>query len=253
MQSVTLTPGEVLFQQGEPSDSVYYIESGVVAVHVKGAKKRTLLSTRGKGDLIGEMGVIRKQPRSATITAASEATLVKIDRDEFLKSFGDEDGAGIRLLRVLCDRISESDGRFIEDKPQTKTGKDVAGVAIYGASPRMIEAIGADGVKVEAIPFEVGLFGAGDERARKSRLPIKLTGNNIQLSRRHFRIEISKNKRLVVRDLQSIFGCRVNGQQIIPNEKFNWQPVAPLKAGDNEIIAGGEASFAKFAVRWTRA
>jgi CRP-like cAMP-binding protein len=78
MRSVTLDAGEVLYREGEDSDSVYYVETGEVSVSVHKNGKSTILAKRGPSDLIGEMGVIRTSPRSATITAIKESTFVKI-------------------------------------------------------------------------------------------------------------------------------------------------------------------------------
>lgn len=268
MRSVTLDAGEVLYREGEDSDSVYYVETGEVSVSVHKNGKSTILAKRGPSDLIGEMGVIWTSPRSATITAIKESTFVKIPADEFLKAFGHREGIGMKLLMLLCDRLAESDARYASmssgasaanvqrakvkvPKPQ-RIIKSTQPITLFGDSPETIAQIGKRGMPIRTMPFSVGLAGKIIDRSNRDRLSLQLTGDNVQLSRTHFRIEVSRRKTLVIRDMHSLFGCRVNGKLIIPNGKFDYLPVIPVRAGDNEIVAGGQSSSARFILHWQR-
>ncbi len=268
MRSVTLDAGEALYREGEASDSVYYVETGEVSVSVHKNGKSTILAKRGPSDKIGEMGVIRTSPRSATITAIKESTFVRIPADEFLKAFGHREGIGMKLLMLLCDRLAESDARYASmssgasaanvqrakvkvPKPQ-RIIKSTQPITLFGDSPQTIAQIGKRGMTIRTMRFPIGLAGKIIDRSNRDRLSLQLTGENVQLSRTHFRIQVSRRKTLVIRDMHSLFGCRVNGKLIIPNGKFDYLPVIPVKGGDNEIVAGGQSSSARFILHWQR-
>src|SRR6201995_1127601 len=60
--------GDVLFRQNEVSDSTYVIVEGKVEVWLEGGRgERIKVAELGAGAIVGEMGVLCDQPRSATI------------------------------------------------------------------------------------------------------------------------------------------------------------------------------------------
>src|SRR5262245_28699678 len=63
--------GSVLMRQGDPSESLYVVVSGRVKVEreVGGGQPPLQLAELGPGEVVGEMGVLDREPRSATVTA----------------------------------------------------------------------------------------------------------------------------------------------------------------------------------------
>ena len=66
---ITLEPGEVLFEEGDESDSMYVIRLGVVKVFRKWPGGERVLAYRSRGEILGEIGLVRGQARSATCIA----------------------------------------------------------------------------------------------------------------------------------------------------------------------------------------
>jgi hypothetical protein len=76
---VILEAGETLFHQGEASDAVYYVLGGSLAVYAKdNSDAPALLNCVEAGHLVGELGVITQNPRSATLIANSRVVLLRI-------------------------------------------------------------------------------------------------------------------------------------------------------------------------------
>ncbi|MBV8100287.1 MAG: cyclic nucleotide-binding domain-containing protein [Verrucomicrobia bacterium] len=77
---LTLMSGEVLFREGDPSDSLYIVISGrlrVVSRAVEDQSER-VLGDLGHGEIVGEMGLICEEPRSATVVAVRDTNLAKL-------------------------------------------------------------------------------------------------------------------------------------------------------------------------------
>ena len=64
--------GTVLLRQGEQSTHVLALASGSVTVSLRGSSGNpTLLAFRHVGELLGDLGVLTRTPRTATVTAAT--------------------------------------------------------------------------------------------------------------------------------------------------------------------------------------
>jgi MFS family permease len=80
MESVTYQPGDVIIKQGEPGDYFYVIAEGQVRISKNGQQTAQL----GAGDGFGEIALLRRIPRTATVTALSRLEARILDREEFL-------------------------------------------------------------------------------------------------------------------------------------------------------------------------
>ena len=80
----TLPAGAVLFNQGEPGDALYLIESGRMRIQadIEGAGE-TVINELGAGDCVGEMALLTGQPRNATVTAIEESQVLCLTQSAF--------------------------------------------------------------------------------------------------------------------------------------------------------------------------
>jgi CRP-like cAMP-binding protein len=79
----TYRAGQVLFHEGDPGDRFYIVESGQLVVTRSVNGKVMELSRRGAGDYVGEIALLQNCPRTATITCASECTLLSLEAEYF--------------------------------------------------------------------------------------------------------------------------------------------------------------------------
>jgi MFS family permease len=77
---VTIAAREVLMREGETGDRAYLIESGTVRVTLRGRE----IGRLGPGDIVGEIALLRRVPRTATVVAESDLHLLALDRSEFI-------------------------------------------------------------------------------------------------------------------------------------------------------------------------
>jgi CRP-like cAMP-binding protein/Zn-dependent protease len=76
---VSFTPGETVFEQGDPADGFYAIRSGQVEVFEDGKLVRTL----GAGSYFGEIALLFEVPRTATVRAKTAVRAFRLDREGF--------------------------------------------------------------------------------------------------------------------------------------------------------------------------
>lgn len=78
---LSVPAGAVVIRQGQPGALFYIVDSGEFTVSVDDQVLPTRLS---RGDSFGELALLRSEPRSATVMAATDASLLTVGREEFL-------------------------------------------------------------------------------------------------------------------------------------------------------------------------
>ena len=98
----TAAPGEVILRQGETSDRFFVIEAGRVKVVQDGRELRE----EGPGEFFGEIGLLRDEPRSATVTAVEPTVLRTLDREVFLPVVTGNERASTALEDIVTRRLA---------------------------------------------------------------------------------------------------------------------------------------------------
>jgi Cyclic nucleotide-binding domain len=80
LEPVTVPAGEVVFRQGDVGDRYYVIESGEVEVVGDGR----LVTTLGPGEGFGEIALLRRSLRTATVVARDDVRLCALRSEHFL-------------------------------------------------------------------------------------------------------------------------------------------------------------------------
>src|SRR5215212_4315219 len=80
LEPVHMPAGQAVFDQGDPADRFYVIETGAADVVGDGR----VVATLGPGDGFGEIALLRRVPRTATVRAATDLQLQALTSDRFL-------------------------------------------------------------------------------------------------------------------------------------------------------------------------
>lgn len=102
---VKMTEGTLIADQGQMGREAFVILKGEVTVKRNGRKVATL----GAGDVVGEMSLLDKGPRTASVVAATDVELLVIDSRRFLAVIDDIPSIAHKLLAALAGRIREFD------------------------------------------------------------------------------------------------------------------------------------------------
>jgi CRP/FNR family cyclic AMP-dependent transcriptional regulator len=97
----TFQPGEAIFAQGDPGDSAYVVQRGVVEIVRDGARNRRVLGRVPPGGIFGEMALIDNQPRMAGARAVEETVCLVVPKRLLEKKLAQADPFIAALVRVL--------------------------------------------------------------------------------------------------------------------------------------------------------
>jgi len=103
--------GEHIVRQDEPGDTLFVIRSGSVRVTVVRDGVAVDVATRGAGDAFGEMSLFADTPRSATVTADGDVTVLILDRAAFRDILLANPAVVEGLARVVAERAAEIEAR----------------------------------------------------------------------------------------------------------------------------------------------
>jgi len=106
-KEMDLAPGEILFAQDEPGDSMYWIESGALAVLQGSLDDPRLLTFRHPGAVVGEIALLENIPRTATVAAVVPTRLKSLNKEKFQALLGLIPDIGVELMRLLSARLRE--------------------------------------------------------------------------------------------------------------------------------------------------
>lgn len=101
-EEVDLTAGSYLFHEGDAADSLYVVCHGRLQAVQQGVAIRDV----GRGEVIGELGLLTGAPRSAAIRAVRDSTLIRLTKSQF-DSIADVRVLGA-LVRELATRLHQS-------------------------------------------------------------------------------------------------------------------------------------------------
>jgi CRP/FNR family transcriptional regulator len=109
--------GEDIILQGETGDSMYVVQSGRVEVlqnsETGGEQHLAFLDA---GDFFGEMAVFEKEVRSATVRAAGEARVLRIDKKMLLRRIREDPLLAVNLLKTMSHRVRELNAEVARHK-----------------------------------------------------------------------------------------------------------------------------------------
>src|SRR5690606_35764206 len=108
---IEVSPGAVIAKQGEPADSMHFILDGRIGIMATLDDGRAIRLPRlGRHTTIGEMGLIARRPRSATIQAEIASVLYELPADAYEQIKSHEPAVAHALLGyvigVMAERLS---------------------------------------------------------------------------------------------------------------------------------------------------
>ncbi|MFZ9036594.1 MAG: EAL domain-containing protein [Gammaproteobacteria bacterium] len=103
---------EFIFREGDPGDCAYIIESGMVEVTLDKDGRKLVMATLTKGDILGEMAIIDRLPRSASARAIVPTDVMAIPLDYVSQKIEQSDPTVRMFLRLAMARYRDLNARL---------------------------------------------------------------------------------------------------------------------------------------------
>jgi CRP-like cAMP-binding protein/flavin-dependent dehydrogenase len=110
--------GDVIVRQGESGDCMFVVQAGQVEVLHEHDGKPVRLAVRGEGDFFGEMSLVEREVRSATVRALGEARVLTIDKQTFLRRVHEDPSLAYRILQKMSQLVRGLSDEVTEGKAE---------------------------------------------------------------------------------------------------------------------------------------
>lgn len=194
VEEVELEAGAYLFHKGDPSDSLYVLRRGRLEVIQDGIVLREL----GRGEVLGELGLLVDEVRSASVRAVRDSDLVRLTQSQF-DEIADR-GVFASLVKVLGNRLRQLPPPATSRKTAAQVVVSVIGVSreapVQAVATALVSALSTR-LRV-ADPGRVNRDGL--ERAERSADKVVLSASIDDAQWRDFCIRVADRIVLVIED-----------------------------------------------------
>jgi len=125
---VTMPAGQLVFNYGDPGESLYVIRRGEVEIFFKDdTGSRIVLETGKPGDVFGELSLLDSGPRTASVLVTADMEALRLDRGDLATFLRRHPAAGLdllgamgRRLRVTAEKLRHTASRNVNQEVEDK-------------------------------------------------------------------------------------------------------------------------------------
>jgi CRP-like cAMP-binding protein len=99
--------GEIIARQGDVGDCMYVVQDGEVEIVLQEDGVEMVLRSAGRNEVIGEMAIFERKPRSATIRAKGNVRVLTLDKQNFLRRINEDPSLAFRMIETMSHRVRE--------------------------------------------------------------------------------------------------------------------------------------------------
>ncbi len=102
--------GDTIFSEGDSGETLHIIKSGMVKItkYTKDGKTKTLAILREK-DSFGEMAILTRDARSATVEALMDVVTISLSKENFIQLIKQEPSIPMQIIKTLSQRLARAD------------------------------------------------------------------------------------------------------------------------------------------------
>jgi CRP-like cAMP-binding protein len=112
-ERVEFGAGQRFFVQGDAADAAYVIIDGKADVSLNTPGGEIKVAELGRNALVGEMGILSDNPRSATITASEPTVALRIDKRVFLELLAQFPQMALAVMREIAGRLERTNAQLV--------------------------------------------------------------------------------------------------------------------------------------------
>jgi CRP/FNR family transcriptional regulator, cyclic AMP receptor protein len=107
MTRVDRPAGQVLTREGESGQEFFIVLEGEVEVR----QGDRVIATRGPGDYLGEIALLDKRPRTATVVATTPVSVEVLSRREFMSLLAQAPELSEQIMATVAQRLADIDAQ----------------------------------------------------------------------------------------------------------------------------------------------
>ncbi|OFY64628.1 MAG: hypothetical protein A3H98_05595 [Bacteroidetes bacterium RIFCSPLOWO2_02_FULL_36_8] len=111
LKILQIQKNEIIIRKGEPGNCMYIIYEGTVKVH----DDIYTIAELGTGKFFGELSLLDTEPRSASVTAITNCTLLRLDQDDFYAIFRKYNEVAREIMKVLINRLRSQNTSIVNE------------------------------------------------------------------------------------------------------------------------------------------
>ncbi len=124
-----LRAGEILIKQGDPGDSAYVVIKGEFEIQKQSGQSLIKIDVRNPGDVVGEMALLARAPRSATVVSKTDSEVLRIPQEAFEKLLAASPTASLAILQWVMARLAQNEALLHQQEKMAALGTLSAGLA----------------------------------------------------------------------------------------------------------------------------
>src|SRR5215208_2784894 len=128
-EPISLRAGDVLIRQGEPGDSAYVLMKGYFEVQKQSGQSLIKIDVRNPGDVVGEMALLSRAPRNASIIAKTNGEALRVPQEAFEKLLSSSTTAAMAVLHWVMARLAQNESLLHQQEKMAALGTMSAGLA----------------------------------------------------------------------------------------------------------------------------
>lgn len=128
-EPVSLRAGDLLIRQGEAGDAAYVLLQGDFEVQKQSGQSLIKIDVRNPGDVVGEMALLSRTPRSASIVAKTDGEALRIPQEAFEKLLRSSTTATMAILHWVMARLTQNESLLHQQEKMAALGTMSAGLA----------------------------------------------------------------------------------------------------------------------------
>lgn len=109
-ERLTYSPGQEIFHMGDVGDASYVVIDGVIdiSIDLANGKPPLVINTVSANEILGEIAIFGRVPRTATATAKTRIEVLRISAELFRSVIRENPDAAIEMIRILAERLAKN-------------------------------------------------------------------------------------------------------------------------------------------------
>ena len=128
-EPISLRAGDVLIRQGEVGDCAYVVIKGDFEVQKQSGQSLIKIDVRNPGDVVGEMALLSRAPRNATLIAKTDGEVLRIPQEAFEQLLQSSTTAAMAVLHWVMSRLTQNESLLHQQEKMAALGTMSAGLA----------------------------------------------------------------------------------------------------------------------------